>query len=88
MFCVHVNSAGFTAKTTRLLDFYLGVFENVVAVAFQSVFYLKMHQNNIFFNFKKLLLTSTYQNDLKTLKKKIIWSKEKNKKILIFLKYF
>jgi hypothetical protein len=88
MFCVHVNSAGFTAKTTHLLDFYLGVFENVVVVAFQSVFYLKMHQNNIFFNFKKLLLTSTYQNDLKTLKKKIIWSKEKNKKILIFLKYF
>jgi hypothetical protein len=40
----------------------------VVAVAFQSVFYLKMHQNNYFFIFKKLFLISVHQNDLKTKK--------------------
>jgi hypothetical protein len=28
------------------------VFENVVGVAFQSVFYLEMHQNNVFLFFK------------------------------------
>ena len=37
---------------------------NVVEVAFQSVFYLEMHQNNIFL--KKLFLILVYQNDLKT----------------------
>jgi hypothetical protein len=41
---------------------------SVVAVAFQSVFYLEMHQNNIFFIFKKLFLISAHQNDLKTQK--------------------
>jgi hypothetical protein len=40
----------------------------MVAVAFQSAFYLEMHQNNFFFIFKKLFLISTYQNDLKTQK--------------------
>jgi hypothetical protein len=40
--------------------------ESVVAVAFQSIFYLEMHQNNIFFILKKLFLKSAYQNDLKT----------------------
>jgi hypothetical protein len=69
MFCVHVNSAGFTAKITRLLHFYSGLFENVAAVTFQNVFHSEMYQNNIFFIFKKLFLTSTHQNDLKTLKK-------------------
>jgi hypothetical protein len=39
---------------------------NVVAVAFQNILYLKMHQNNIFFIFKKLFLISVHQNDLKT----------------------
>jgi len=41
---------------------------NIVAVAFQSAFYLEMHQNNIFFIFKKLFLISAHQNDLKTQK--------------------
>jgi hypothetical protein len=41
---------------------------SVVAVAFQSVFYLEMHQNNIFFILKKLFLISAHQNDLKTQK--------------------
>jgi hypothetical protein len=45
------------------------VFVSVVAVAFQSAFHSKIHQNNIFFIFKKLFLTSVYQNDLKILKK-------------------
>ena len=31
----------------------LGGFENVVATAFQSVFFLEIHQNNIFFYFLK-----------------------------------
>jgi len=40
---------------------------NVVAIAFQSVFYLEMHQNNILFLFlKKLFLISAHQNNLKT----------------------
>jgi len=40
---------------------------NIVAIAFQSVFYLEMHQNNILFLFlKKLFLISAHQNDLKT----------------------
>jgi hypothetical protein len=30
---------------------YLGVFESMVAVVFQNVFHLEMHQNNIFFIF-------------------------------------
>jgi hypothetical protein len=39
---------------------------NVVAVAFQSVFRLEMHRNNVFFFIlKKLFLTSAHQNDLK-----------------------
>jgi hypothetical protein len=45
------------------------VFDSVVAVAFQIVFYVKIHANNIFFIFKKIFLTSAHQNDLKTLKK-------------------
>jgi hypothetical protein len=32
----------------------------VIAVAFQSVFYLKMHKNNIFLFLKKLFLISTH----------------------------
>jgi hypothetical protein len=44
-----------------------GVFGSVVMVAFQSIFCLKMHQNNIiFFILKKLFFTSTHQNDKKT----------------------
>ena len=38
-------------------------------LCFQNIFFLEMHQNNIFFIFKKLFLTSVYQNYLKTLKK-------------------
>jgi hypothetical protein len=38
---------------------------SVVAVIFQSVFYLEIYQNNIFFIFKKLFMTSVHQNDLK-----------------------
>jgi ABC-type antimicrobial peptide transport system permease subunit len=41
------------------------VFGSVVAVAFQSFFRSEMYQNNVFF---KIFLTSTHQNDLKTLK--------------------
>ena len=42
-----------------------GPFESVIAVAFQSVFYSEIYQNNIFFIFKKLFLTSAHQNNLK-----------------------
>jgi len=48
------------------------MFGSVVAVAFQSVFHLKMNQNNIFFILKKLFLTSAHQNNLKTTKKILI----------------
>jgi hypothetical protein len=46
-----------------------GLFEIVVTVAVQSVFCLEMHQSEVFLFFKKIFLTSTYQNDMKTLKK-------------------
>jgi hypothetical protein len=39
-----------------------------------------------FFIFKKLFLTSAYRNDLKTPKKILIESKEKNKKFSNFFK--
>jgi len=42
------------------------MFDSVVAVVFQNMFYSEMYQNNIFFIFKKLFLISTHQNDLKT----------------------
>jgi len=46
------------------------MFESVVVVAFQSVFYAEMHQNDIFFSFfKKLFLRSAHQNDIKNTKK-------------------
>jgi hypothetical protein len=38
---------------------------SMVVVVFQSVFYLEIHQNNIFFIFKKLILISAHQNNLK-----------------------
>jgi hypothetical protein len=47
----------------------MGLFESVVAAAFQSTFHLQIYQNNIFFIFLKLFLKSEHQNDLKTLKK-------------------
>jgi hypothetical protein len=47
-----------------------------------------MHQNNIFFIFKKLFLTSTHQNDMKTLKKNYFEVKKKNKKYIFFQKRF
>ena len=45
------------------------LFRSMVVITFQSVFYLEIYQDNIFFIFKKLFLISTHQNDLKTLKK-------------------
>jgi hypothetical protein len=53
------------------------LFGIVVAVAVQSVFRLKMHQNNVF-SFLKIILISAHQNDLKT-QKKIIFSKKNSK---------
>jgi len=57
----------------------------VVTIAFQSAFHLKIYRNNIFFYFLKFIF------DISTLKyskntKKLILSKEKNKKILNFFK--
>jgi hypothetical protein len=45
-------------------EFRYGLFESVVAIAFQSAFYAEMHQND-FFIFKKLFLRSAHQNDPK-----------------------
>jgi len=36
--------------------------ESVVVVALQNIFYLKIHQNNIFFIFFKLFLILAHQN--------------------------
>jgi len=74
------------AKNTLKSNCYqIIVFGSVVAIVFWSVFSSKMHQNKYFFK-KKLLLTSAHQKDLKTQKKKLICSKEKNKKNFNFLK--
>jgi hypothetical protein len=51
----------------------------VVAVDFQSNFYLEMYQDNFFFIFFILFLKSMHQNDLKTPKN--INLKKKNKKL-------
>jgi hypothetical protein len=48
------------------------MFENMVVVAFQSVFHLKMHQNNIFLFFKN---TKKYIILKKKIIKKIKFSK-------------
>jgi hypothetical protein len=58
----------------------------VVAIAFQSAFYLEMHQNNIFFILKKLFLISAHQIYLKTLK--IYQFEAKKKKFKSFQKHF
>jgi hypothetical protein len=48
----------------------VSVFGSVVAVVFQNIFHLEMHQNNIFFYFLKIIFDiNTHQNDLKTPKK-------------------
>jgi hypothetical protein len=60
------------------------VFGSVVAVVFQSVFYLKINQDNFFFIFKKLFLISAHQINLKI--KKILISSKKNKKFSNFFK--
>jgi len=39
-----------------MLEIILEVFENIVAVIFQSVFHSEMHQNNIFLFFKNYFL--------------------------------
>jgi hypothetical protein len=52
------------------------VFDIVVAIIFQSVICLEMHQNNNFFIFLKLFLTSVHQNVQKKHKKNKF--KEKN----------
>jgi hypothetical protein len=59
--------------------------KSVIAVAFQSTFYLEMHQNNIFLK-KKLFLRSAHQNDSKTLKIYQFEAKKKIKKKLNFFK--
>jgi len=45
----------------------MSVFGNVVVVTFQSVFYSKMHQNNIFY-FLKIIFDIGYLNYMKILK--------------------
>jgi hypothetical protein len=51
------------------------MFDIVITIVFQYVFRLKIHQNNVFIIFLNFVLTSLYQNDLKTKKN---WNKEKN----------
>jgi hypothetical protein len=44
------------------------MFESMIVVVVQNIFYLKIHQNN-FFIFKKIFLISAHQNDINTTKK-------------------
>ena len=55
------------------------MFESVVAVAFQSVFYLEMYQNNIFL-FLKIIFDISISKWSKNTKNILIWSKEKKYK--------
>jgi hypothetical protein len=64
-----------------------GMFENEVAIVFQSVFRSKIHQSNSFLFFFKLFFTSTNQNDLKT-RKNINLKQKKIKKNKYFYKHF
>ena len=50
---------------------------------FKSVFYLEMHQNN-FFYFLKIIFDISVSKWSENTKKKLIWSKENNKKISNF----
>jgi hypothetical protein len=53
------------------------MFESVVVVAFQNIFYFKMHQNDIFFYFLKSFLRSTHQNQNNSKhKKKLFFNKK------------
>jgi hypothetical protein len=47
------------------------VFGNVVGVAFQSVFYLEMHQNNVFY-FLKFIFDISTSKQFKNTKKQLI----------------
>jgi hypothetical protein len=41
--------------SSPIFFYFKGLFRNVIAVAFQSVFYLKIYQNNIIFYFLKVI---------------------------------
>jgi hypothetical protein len=45
------------------------VFMSAVVIVFQSIFYLKIHQNNIFFYFLNFFLITAHKNNLKITKK-------------------
>jgi len=63
------------------------MFENVVAIIFQSVFFAKKCVKIIFFLFfSKLFLTLAYKNNMKTQKKKYFEANKKKDKKLIFFK--
>jgi len=59
---------------------------SVVAVVFQSVFYLKIHQNIIFFNFLKIIFDISVSKWSENTKNISIWSKKNNKNISYFFK--
>jgi hypothetical protein len=59
--------------------------KNMVVVVFQNVFYLKMHQNNIFFYFLKIIFDINVSKWSENTKNILIWSK-KNKKYSNFFK--
>jgi len=59
--------------------------KNMVVVVFQNVFYLKMHQNNIFFYFLKIIFDINVSKWSENTKNILIWSK-KNKNYSNFFK--
>jgi hypothetical protein len=50
-------------------DQFKGIFENMVAVAFQNDFHTEMYQNNIFFYFLKIIFEISASKRYKTYKK-------------------
>ena len=54
---------------------------SVVAVAFQSIFYLEMHQNNIFFYLKKIIFEISVSKWSENIKIYQFEAKKKIKKI-------
>jgi hypothetical protein len=56
--------------------FYWMIYLSVVVVAFQSIFHVEMHQNDIFFK-KKSFLRSAHKNNQKHVKKNYFLAKKK-----------
>jgi hypothetical protein len=58
----------------NVCGFLYSVFESVTAVAFQSIFYLEMHQKNKFFYFLKIVFDISTSKWFKNTNKILFWN--------------